>query len=122
MRVIRVAACRAAALLRGNVVGFALHRQVCVLAAAMALRPALLTAPSGSRGGCLGAVDALGSLLAPLVTAAPRPPFPQPLAQFLELATRRLQLLFQPLLSRYRLAMHAAVIACLPAQLQYLAA
>ena len=27
-----------------------------------------------------------------------RPPFPQPLAQFLELATRRLQLLFQPLL------------------------
>ena len=83
--------------------------------------PGLLTAFSGRRGGCLGAVVASGTLFASVVTAAPRPPFPQPLAQFLELGARRLQLLFQPLLARYRLAVHLAVTARLPAQFQYLA-
>ena len=67
--------------------------------------------------GCLSA-GAPGSLLA---AAPPRPPFPQPLAQFLQLRSRRLQFAFQPLLSLYRLAMHSAVIARLPAQFYYLA-
>ena len=103
-----------AAPLRGNVVCFHLHRQVCVLAPAMAWCPGLLSAPPRwRRGGCLGTAGSSGSLLA---AAPPRPPFPQPLAQFPELRTRRLQFAFQPLLSRYRLAMHAAVIARLPAQ------
>ena len=56
-----------------------------------------------------------------LLTAPPRPPFPQPLAQFLQLRSRRLQFAFQPLLSLYRLAVHSAVIARLPAQFYYLA-
>ena len=90
-RAILVAAGRAAAPVRLNVVCFDLHRQVCMLAPAMACRPGWLT-------------------------AAPHPPFPQPLPQFLELRSRRLQFLFQPLLSLYRLAMHSAVVARLPAQ------
>ena len=88
-----------------------------MLAPAMAWCPALLTAAPRHRRGCLSA-GAPGSLLA---AAPPRPPFSQPLAQFLELRTRRLQFLFQPLLSLYRLAMHSAVIARLPALLYYLA-
>ena len=113
VRAILVAAGRATAPLRLNVVCFDLHRQVCMLAPAMAWCPALLTAAPRRRRGCLSA-GAPGSLLA---AAPPRPPFPQPLAQFLELRTRRLQFAFQPLLSLYRLAMHSAVIARLPALL-----
>ena len=112
-----VATCRAAAPLRVNVVCFDLHRQVSMLAPAMAWCPALLTAAPRRRRGCLTA-GAPGSLLA---AAPPRPPFPQPLAQFLQLRSRRLQFAFQPLLSLYRLAMHSAVIARLPALLYYLA-
>ena len=89
-----------------------------MLAPAMAWCPALLTAAPRRRRGCLSAAGAPGSLLA---AAPPRPPFPQALPQFLELRTRRLQFLFQPLLSLYRLAMHSAVIARLPALLYYLA-
>ena len=88
-----------------------------MLAPAMAWCPALLTAAPRHRRGCLTA-GAPGSLLA---AAPPRPPFPQALPQFLELRTRRLQFLFQPLLSLYRLAMHSAVVARLPALLYYLA-
>ena len=88
-----------------------------MLAPAMAWCPALLTAAPRHRRGCLTA-GAPGSLLA---AAPPRPPFPQALPQFLELRTRRLQFLFQPLLSLYRLAMHPAVVARLPALLYYLA-
>ena len=118
VRAILVATCRAAAPLRLNVVCFDLHRQVCMLAPAMAWCPALLTAAPRRRRGCLSAAGAPGSLLA---AAPPRPPFPQALPQFLELRTRRLQFLFQPLLSLYRLAMHSAVVARLPALLYYLA-
>ena len=89
-----------------------------MLAPAMAWCPALLTAAPRRRRGCLTAAGAPGSLLA---AAPPRPPFPQALPQFLELRTRRLQFLFQPLLSLYRLAMHSAVVARLPALLYYLA-
>ena len=89
-----------------------------MLAPAMAWCPALLTAAPRRRRGCLSAAGAPGSLLA---AAPPRPPFPQALPQFLELRTRRLQFLFQPLLSLYRLAMHSAVVARLPALLYYLA-
>ena len=89
-----------------------------MLAPAMAWCPALLTAAPRRRRGCLSAAGAPGSLLA---AAPPRPPFPQALAQFLELRSRRLQFAFQPLLSLYRLAMHSAVIARLPALLYYLA-
>ena len=89
-----------------------------MLAPAMACCPALLTAAPRRRRGGLSAAGAPGSLLA---AAPPRPPFPQALPQFLELRTRRLQFLFQPLLSLYRLAMHSAVIARLPALLYYLA-
>ena len=88
-----------------------------MLAPAMAWCPALLTAAPRHRRGCLSA-GAPGSLLA---AAPPRPPFPQPLAQFLQLRSRRLQFAFQPLLSLHRLAMHSAVIARLPALLYYLA-
>ena len=88
-----------------------------MLAPAMAWCPALLTAAPRRRRGCLSA-GAPGSLLA---AAPPRPPFSQPLAQFLELRSRRLQFAFQPLLSLHRLAMHSAVIARLPALLYYLA-
>ena len=104
--------------LRLNVVCFDLHRQVSMLAPAMACCPALLTAAPRRRRGCLSAAGAPGSLLA---AAPPRPPFPQALPQFLELRTRRLQFAFQPLLSLYRLAMHSAVVARLPALLYYLA-
>ena len=89
-----------------------------MLAPAMACCPALLTAAPRRRRGGLSAAGAPGSLLA---AAPPRPPFPQALPQFLELRSRRLQFLFQPLLSLYRLAMHSAVIARLPALLYYLA-
>ena len=88
-----------------------------MLAPAMACCPALLTAAPRRRRGCLSA-GAPGSLLA---AAPPRPPFPQPLPQFLQLRSRRLQFAFQPLLSLYRLAMHSAVVARLPAQFYYLA-
>ena len=78
MRVILGAACRAAALLRFNLVYFDLRRQVWVLAQAMACGPGLLTAlPRWRRDRCLSAAGAPGSLLA---AAPPRPPFPQPLA------------------------------------------
>ena len=113
VRAILVAAGRAAAPLRVNVVCFDLHRQVSMLAPAMACCPALLTAAPRRRRGCLSA-GAPGSLLA---AAPPRPPFPQPQPQFLQLRSRRLQFAFQPLLSLYRLAMHSAVIARLPALL-----
>ena len=97
---------------------FHLHRQVCVPAPAMALCPGLLTAaPRRGVRARLSATEVSGSLLA---AAAPRPPFPQPLPQFLELRTRRLQFLFQPLLSLYRLTVHSPVVARLPPQLQYL--
>ena len=104
VRAILVATCGAAAPVRVNVVCFDLHRQVWVLAPAMAWCPGLLTAPPRwRRCGGLSTAGAYGSLLA---AAATRPPFPQPLAQFLELRTRRFQFVFQPLLSLYRLAVH----------------
>ncbi len=112
------AAGRAAAPVRGNVVCFNLYRQVCVPAPTMAWRPGLLTAAPRWRGGCLRSAATPGSLLA---AAAPCPAFPQALAQFLELGPCRLQFLFQPLLARYRLAVHPAVIARLSSQLYYLA-
>ena len=49
MRVILVAAGRAAAPLRVNLVCFHLHRQVCMLAPAMALSPALPALPTFAR-------------------------------------------------------------------------
>ena len=49
MRVILVPACRAAAPLRVNLVCFHLHRQVCMLAPAMALSPALPALPTFAR-------------------------------------------------------------------------
>ena len=118
MRVILGAACRAATTVRVYLVCFNLYRQVCMLAPAMAYGTGLLTAPARlRRRNCLSAAGVPGSLLA---AAAPRPSFPQALAQFLELRTRRLQLGFQPLFALYRLAVHSAVVTRLPAQFHYL--
>ena len=93
MRVILRATGGATALIRVYLVCFDLRRQVAVLTPAMARCPGLLTAAPRWRRACLTTAAASGSLLA---AATPRPAFPQPLPQFLELTTRRLQLLFQP--------------------------
>ena len=80
---------------------------MCVLAPAMACGPGLLTAlPRWRRGRCLSAAGAPGSLLA---AAPPRPPFPQPLAQFLELRTCCLQ--FQPQHRCWAMNFELAVVA-----------
>ena len=93
-------------------------RRSCIACTAARSAASATAPPRWRRCGGLSTAGASGSLLAAATT---RPPFPQPLAQFLELRTRRLQFVFQPLLSLYRLAVHSAVIARLPAHFYYLA-